>query len=234
MACSFFMIIRTLNFISFSIPIIFFCFRAKSETDKLKELKIRTNFPSSSDNFVINYLENDLESNDENKYKNFFQNYKLTEGQTLYKNSNIKYSYDNLYNVCFGTAIILIIFSAVSFAPFFVFCFCEADEEGIFAGCVGLVSIIVIIFRTIILFILFCVYLGFFVYYKKEFENDFFKLYEEINNNIEQDQFKNYYNSLFELKQDLLIILILKPINIFISICFIILFFDPCRCLWKR
>ena len=78
------------------------------------------------------------------------------------------------------------------------------------------------------MFILFGVYLGFFIYYKVKFETDFFKFYEGINNSNEQTSFKKYYNSLFELKLDLLIIIILEPINFVISLCFVIFHFCPC------
>ena len=93
-----FQTIRTLIFMGLSIAVIIFCFKAKSEINKLKELKIITNFTSSnlSDNWLINYLENELESNEKNKYEEFFNKYNLTSGQTIYNNDNIKYSYNNL------------------------------------------------------------------------------------------------------------------------------------------
>ena len=74
--------IRTLIFIGLSITIIIFCFKANSELNKLKELKIQTYFTSQnlSDNWLINYLENDIESNEVNKYTEFFNKYNLTEG----------------------------------------------------------------------------------------------------------------------------------------------------------
>ena len=127
-----------------------------------------------------------------------------------------------------GTAIILIIFIVASIAPWVLFCICGSDEEGIILGSIEQISIFVIIFRIIVLFILFGVYLGFFIYYKVKFETDFFKCYEGINNSNEQTSFKEYYNSLFELKLDLLIIIILKPINFVISLCFVIFHFYSC------
>ena len=111
----------------------------------------------------INYLENELESNETNKYEEFFNIYYLTSGQTIYNNDNIKHSYDKLYNVCFGTTIILIIFIVPCIVQWFLFCICGNDEEGIFLGCVEKISIFVIIFLIIVLFILFGLYLGFFI-----------------------------------------------------------------------
>ena len=234
--CSPLLTIRTIIFIGLSISIIIFCFKAKSEINKLKELSIKTDFPSQniSDNWLINYLENNIESNETNKYEEFFNKYNLTAGQTIYNNDKIKHSYNHLYNVCFGTAIILMIFILVAIVPWFFIWFCEHDEEGILLDTIGMVSIITVILKIIVLFVLFSVFLGFFIYYKVKFENDFFKFYEEINNNNEKASFKEYYKSLFELKNDLLINIILKPINIFIYLCFAIYYFDPCKCLWRE
>ena len=226
-----FHIIRTLFFLGLSVPIIIFCFKTTSEINKLKELSIETNFTSQKlgDNWLINYLENELESNETNKYEEFFNKYNLTPGQTIYNNDRIKHSYKHLYNVFLATAIILIIFSSFSLfslIPWFLLCFYEDDEH--LPSCadgVGLISSFVIIIRIITQFVLFCVFLGFFIYYKEKFENDFFKFYEEINNSNEQASFKAYYNSLFELKHNLLINIILKPINIFIAVSFVIYFF---------
>ena len=224
-----FLTIRTLFIMGLSVTIIIFCFKTTSEINKLKELSIKTNFTSQKlgDNWLINYLESELESNDTNKYEEFFNKYNLKAGQTVYDNDKIKYSYKHLYNVCLATGIILIIFSSISFIPWFLLCCCEDDQELHLCteGGVGTISSWVIIVRIIIQFILFGVFLGFFIYYKEKFENDFFKFYEEINNSNEQASFKAYYNSLFELKHNLLINIILKPINSFIAVFFVICFF---------
>ena len=220
--------IRTLIFIGLSITIIIFCFKANSELNKLKELKIQTYFTSQnlSDNWLINYLENDIESNEVNKYTEFFNKYNLTEGQTLYNNDTINHSYKHLSNVCLATAILLIILVALSLIPWLLFCIVSIGPEN-FIFLTVYISLYITIFFIIILLIIFFVFLGFFIYYKNHFEKDFFKFFEEINNTNEQTSFKRYYNSLFELKYDLLINMILNPVNI-VSSTFLIIFFFKC------
>ena len=220
--------IRTLIFIGLSITIIIFCFKANSELNKLKELKIQTYFTSQnlSDNWLINYLENDIESNEVNKYTEFFNKYNLTEGQTLYNNDTINHSYKHLSNVCLATAILLIILVALSLIPWLLFCIVSIGPEN-FIFLTVYISLYITIFFIIILLIIFFVFLGFFIYYKNHFEKDFFKFFEEINNTNEQTSFKRYYNSLFELKYDLLINMILNPVNI-ASSAFLIIFFFKC------
>ena len=220
--------IRTLIFIGLSITIIIFCFKANSELNKIKELKIQTNFNSQnlSDNWLINYLENDIESNEVNKYTEFFNKYNLAEGQTLYNNDTINHSYKHLSNVCLATSILLIIFVALSLIPWLLFCIVNIGPENFVFFTVS-ISLYITIFFIIILLIIFFVFLGFFIYYKNHFEKDFFKFFEEINNTNEQTSFKRYYNSLFELKYDLLINMILNPVNI-ASSAFIIIFFFKC------
>ena len=218
--------IRTLIFIGLSITIIIFCFKANSELNKLKELKIQTYFTSQnlSDNWLINYLENDIESNEVNKYTEFFNKYNLAEGQTLYNNDTINHSYKHLSNVCLATSILLIIFVALSLIPWLLFCIVSIGPEN-FIFLTVYISLYITIFFIIILLIIFFVFLGFFIYYKNHFEKDFFKFFEEINNTNEQTSFKRYYNSLFELKYDLLINMILNPVNIASSAFIFILFF---------
>lgn len=228
--------IRDLVFIGISIAVIIFCFNAKSAIVVLESLPIRTNFTSvnSDENWLINYLESEFESNETNKYTEFFKKYNLSPEQTLDDNEDIKYIYNNLYNICFATAIISIILFAPSFMVWGMFCCCENDEEGFMLECLGKIAIFTMKIRVIILFILLSVFLGFFVSYKVKFENDFFDFYNDIKNNKEQTEFKEYYNALFELKFDLLINIILQPINIFIMVWIVIIYYDPCACIWKN
>ena len=84
------------------------------------------------------------------------------------------------------------------------------------------------------MFILFWIYFGFFIGYKKAFENEFFELFANIDNNAIKVQFEKYYISFFDLRNDLFINIILQPIDIFICFCFVLFYFDPYDCLWKK
>ena len=66
--------------------------------------------------------------------------------------------------------------------------------------------------RSVIIFILFGVFLGLFISYKNKFQDDFFNFYSSINNNKEQILFKEYYFALFDLKNNLIINVIILPL----------------------
>ena len=108
------------------------------------------------------------------------------------------------------------------------------DDEDYCIEFLGAVSIYIMIGRDLSLFILLLIYFGLFISYKIAFENDFFELFDNINNNAEKVEFEKYYISFFDLKTDLLINIILQPICIFICFGYVLFYYDPCGCLWKR
>ena len=213
--------------------IIFFCFNIRSNINILEDLKIQTNFIANynNNNFqMINKIDYIYENNEINKYEGFFNKYHLKEGQTLNDNENIKSSFDNLYKLSLALIIILIILLIPSIFPFLLSCLIVKDEEGEIKECVECLSIYTAFGKIVILFILMWVYVGFFISYNNVFQNDFFDFYDSINNRNEQILFKNYYNSLFDLKTDLLINIIFIPINVIYCFLYILFYYDPCKC----
>ena len=73
-------------------------------------------------------------------------------------------------------------------------------------------------------------YFGFFIAYKRHFEKGFFELYDNINNNEVKILFENYYISLFDLKLNYLVNIILQSINLFIGLIYTIIFLNSADC----
>ena len=91
----------------------------------------------------------------------------------------------------------------------FIFAYCKGDSY--YTNFYVIYSHYLSIGRCIEFFILFGILLGFFINYKIKFQDDFFNFYSSINNNEEQVLFKEYYYSLFDLKNYLIVNTILLP-----------------------
>ena len=231
MSCSFplFHGIRTIIFLALTVLIIIFLFLIRANINDLKELKIKINFGSDitndNDHLLLKFLEND----EINKYEEFFNQYNLKEGQSLNDNEDINSSFANIDRLSLAIIIILFILIFISLILYCVMS-CMASGGGREIIYVGIFSSFILIGINIILLILFLIYLGFFIANKNIFENSFFELYESIGNNLEQEKFKNYYNSFFEFRTNSFIVVIVLPINIVIILGYILAFFER-RCL---
>ena len=225
--------IRELLFIGLSVAIIIFFFKIRSDIDALRDLKVKTTFALENTNYY-RILKKKFVNDEINKYEEFFRKYKLKEGQTFKTSAEISDYFNNIYRLSLAIIILLIIFILPSFFPCIGLCLNDPDDEDYFIELLGAVSIYIMIGRCLILFILFLIYLGFFISYKISFENDFFELFDNINKNAEKVEFEKYYISFFDLKTDLLINIILQPICIFICFGYVLFYYDPCGCLWKR
>ena len=227
--------IREILFIGLSVSTIIFCFNIRSNIDTLRDLKVKTKFVPENKNYkILNFIEKALENDETNKYEEFFKKYNLIEGQ-IFSNSELLTGYfNNIYRLSLAIIILLIILILPSFFPCICLCCNEPDKEGFFIEFLGAVSIYIMILRDLILFILFWIYFGFFIGYKNSFENGFFELFDDINNNDIKVGFESHYISFFSLKNDLLVNIILQPICIFICFGYVLFYYDPCGCLWKR
>ena len=72
----------------------------------------------------------------------------------------------------------------------------------------------ILIIRFILLLALLCIFIGFFIAYKKGFENHFFELYDIIDKENEKISLESYYRNIFDLKTFLNINIILLTINV--------------------
>ena len=86
-----------------------------------------------------------------------------------------------------------------SFFPYVCLYFCEYDDEGYLLEFLEWISLFTMFIRGLLLFILFWIYFAFFKSYKNGFENGFFELFDNINNNDIKIEFENYYSSFFDL-----------------------------------
>lgn len=226
--------IRELLFIGLSVAIIIFFFKIRSDIDALRDLKVKTTFALENTNYY-RILKKKFVNDEINKYEEFFRKYKLKEGQTFKTSAEISDYFNNIYRLSLAIIILLIIFILPSVFPCICLaCLKDPDDEDYCIKFLEVVSIYIMIGRDLILFILFLIYLGFFISYKIFFENIFFELFDNINNNAEKIEFEKYYISFFDLKTDLLINIILQPICIFICFGYVLFYYDPCGCLWKR
>ena len=218
-------LILEIAFIILSIITTIYCFFIRSKITELKELKIKTNFESITNNSnirILNYFEDEFENNKTNKYEEFFNKYDLKEGQTCNDNKDIANSLDNLDKISLAIVIILII--SFFFSLFFGLCFIGFAESSVSVsmGFAYICIISALIIRTLIIIILLSVFISYAIGYKNQFENDFFELYNNINNNNEQASFKEYYYTIFNIKEYFIINIIVNPLNILISIVFLI------------
>ena len=227
-------IIRDLLFSILALFIIIYSYKNISNINIIKELEIKTNFIVNNIS-VVNVIENNIlkEENENDKYIDFFNKYGLKEGGKFTNNQNINYSIKRLYGINITNIVLSIILIIPTLAPMILFCVCKQDEEGFMMEFVGMIGIFIMIGRFLLLLILFGIFLGFNISYKNNFENAFFELYNNISDIAEKTQFQNYYQSLFELNNGLLIDTILIPVAAFYSIGFVIFFFDPCGICWK-
>ena len=218
-------LILEIAFIILSIITTIYCFFTRSTISGLGGLIMKTNFESinnSSNILILNYFEDEFENNKTNKYEEFFNKYDLKEGQTFNDNKDLVNSLDNLDKISLAIVIILII--SFFFSLFFGLFFISFAESSVSLG-VGFAYVCIIsalILRTLIIIILLSVFISYAIGYKNQFENDFFELYNNINNNNEQASFKEYYYTIFNIKEYFIINIIVNPLNILISIVFLI------------
>ena len=216
--------IAEILFSCLAIVIIVFSFFMISNINKSEELKIRVNFETITNNkWLLNYLENEIENNETNIYEKFFKKYNLTEGDSLGTNENILSSFKSIYKLDIAIIVLVLILLCLTIIFIIIF-FIGKDTPTPFGYVIILVcSQYLSIGKSVIIFILFGVFLGLFISYKNKFQDDFINFYSSINNNKEQIFFKEYYFVLFDLKNNLIINVIILPLcSLFDLIYFII------------
>ena len=225
-------LIREAIAIAISVLIIISCFKANSSINKINDLAVKTNFTGNNtftQNIYVNiYLE------EKSKIIDFFDQFELKEGQKISNNKSIENYLINIKRLSLAIAIILIILTVFAIAPYILLCFFESDKEGFVIEFVGTIAIFILIFRFIIIFILLAIYVVFEISYQNAFENKFFSFYDnDIDDNIKAI-FKNYYETLFDLKTTFIYNIILLPASLVYIFGFVFFFYDPCACLWKK
>ena len=224
---------REALFIVLAIAITIFTFNTRSYIDTIRDLKVKTHFTVDYENYkVLNVIEKALRNDPINEYEVFFQIYDLYEGNTFSDSSEIENSFTPISRSGLVLIIILIIFIILSFIPFIAAFKIEDDSRDYQNAYPSLAFCIVSTIREVILFLMFLEYFGFFISYEILFENGFFALYDNINNNEVKILFENYYISFFDLKLNFLINIILQSINLFIGLIYTILFLkssDYCK-----
>ena len=220
---------REALFIVLAITITIFSFITRSNIDALRDLKVKTHFTVEYENYkVFNIIEKALRNDPTNEYKEFFKKYDLYEVNTFSDCSEIEKYFAHISRTNLALIIILIIFIILSIITFIASFYIEDNPKDLGYFYLSLAYFIASTIREIIFFILFWIYFAFFIAYKNYFENDFFELYDNINNNDIKILFENYYISFFDLKLNSLVNIILQSISIFIGIIYIILFLKSC------
>ena len=218
-----FNITREVLFIVPAITIIIFSFIIRSNINTLRDLKVKTHFTVEYENYkILNVIKNE--------YEEFFKKYDLSEGKNFSDCKEIEKYFAHIYRASLALIIILIILIILSVISFIFSFYIKDSAMDYGSSYVSLVFFIVSTIRVIIIFILFWIYFSFFIIYKNYFENGFFELYDNINNNDVKIRFENYYISFFDLRSNLLVNIILQSINISIGIIYIILYFISLYC----
>ena len=239
-SCYIIYIVSGLIIMALSISIVVFSFRTKSYANKIKDLKIKTNFTLDyQNNGKLNIFENSILNEEPNQFEEFFIKYNLKEGLTFNENKKIKNSLNNFYRISVTIIVFLII---ISISPICFIC----GRALHYLCCVFSVAygtdipyekyirrlIIEFVVESLIVLILLSIFAGFYISYKNKFQNDFFDFYYTINDYNLQNSFKNYYDSLFDLNNVLILNIIFLPILLFIfiaNILFYCFYSDPCE-----
>ena len=234
-SCYIIYIVSGLIIMGLSISIVVFSFSSISYANKIKDLKIKTNFSSDyQNNGKLNIFENSILNEEPNQFEEFFIKYNLKEGLTFNENKKIKNSLNNFYRISIS---IIVFFIIISISPIYFICNRALD----YFCCVFSVAygtyipyekyirrlIIEFVVGSLIVLILLSIFVEFYISYKNKFQNDFFNFYYTIN---EKNSFKNYYNSLFDLNNVRIIKIIFLPILLFIfiaNILFYCFYLDP-------
>ena len=212
---------REIIFVITTIILVVFSFRIRSDVDNLKELKIKTNFNLDNkideelNNFDFSYFNDEL-----NQVEKFFKRYNLTEGQTFSDNKIINDLYNHFSRTSLALIILTIITACLPCPCTFLAAICNfdvtGDDDGDKYACHKSI-IFFLILRTIIICVCLFIYVGFYVEYKKEFENDFFDF---SNNTIKGEylkkSFDNYYIDLFNLNTHLFVNIIVLSVVLFL------------------
>ena len=217
---------REALFIVLAIAITIFSFDTRSYFDTLRDINVKTHFTIEYENYkVLNVIEKALRNDPTNEYEEFFKKYDLYDGNTTFSDcSKIEKCFTDISRSSLVLIIILIIFIILSLIPFIAAFKIEVilrDYQNVY---LSLAFCIVSTIRVVILFFLFIEYFIFFIGYKILFENGFFELYDNTDNNEVKILFENYYISFFDLKSNFLINIILQSINLFIGIIYVIIF----------
>lgn len=166
---------------------------------------------TNKNNLLLNYLKDEIENNTTNIYEKFFEKYNLTKGDTLGTNEKLLSCFKILYFL--NISIIVLVAFCIGYTNIvmlnFIFACYKRDNFNITFYVTY--SRYLSIGRCIEFFILFGILLEFFINYKIKFQDDFFNFYSSINNNDEQILFKEYYYSLFDLRNYLIVNTILLP-----------------------
>ena len=186
----------------------------------------------------LNIFENSILNEEPNQFEEFFIKYNLKEGLTFNENKKIKNSLNNFYRI---SVAIIVFFIIISISPicficggalhYFCYVFSVAYGTNIPYEKYIRRLIIEFVIGSLIVLILLSIFVVFYISYKNQFQNNFFNFYYTINDNNLQNSFKNYYNFLFDLKNVLIIKIILLPILLFIfiaNILFYCFYLDPC------
>ena len=223
---------REALFIVLAIAITIFTFNTRSYIDTIRDLKVKTHFTIEYENYkILNAIEIALRNDPTNEYEEFFKKYGLYEGNTTFSDcSKIETYFTHISRISLVLIILLIVFIILSFIPFIASFYIEDKTRDYQSVYPSLAFCIVSTIREVILFFLFFEYSRFFSAYKRHFENGFFELYDNINNIVVKILFENYYISLFDLKLNYLVNIILQSINLFIGLIYTIIFLKSCNC----
>ena len=222
---------REALFIVLAIGITIYSFDTRSNIDNLKDKKVITHFAIEYKNYKeLNVIEKALRNDPTNEVEEFFKKYDLYEGNTFSDCTKIETYFTHISRSSLVLIILLIIFIILSFIPFIASIYIEDNSRDYQNVYPSLAFCIASTIREVILFILFFEYFGFVTAYKRHFENDFFELYDNINDDFVKILFEMYYFSFFRLKSNLLINIILQSINLFIGLIYTILFLKSADC----
>ena len=108
-SCYIIYIVSGVIVITLSISIVVFSFRTISYANKIKDLKIKTNFTSDyQNNGKLNIFENSILNEEPNQFEEFFIKYNLKEGLTFDENKKIKNSLNNFYRISVAIIVFII------------------------------------------------------------------------------------------------------------------------------
>ena len=199
--------LREIFYVLILLVAIIFCFFPIITINKLKDIKIKTYFDTNQtlyekNNSYLNFI-NEVE--DTNVYSVFFNKYNLKEDDKLLSSEEIEFPLTIIYRINISNIVFYILVLIPSFSYIVIICkeIKDPNEDGDNGGAFFLTEITFVI-DFIIFLILFSIFLAYLIKYKN-FENDFFDLYNNIKNRNEKKLFKNYYKDIFDLKNNLAI-----------------------------
>jgi hypothetical protein len=199
--------LREIFYVLILLVAIIFCFFPIITINKLKDIKIKTYFDTNQtlyekNNSYLNFI-NEVE--DTNIYSEFFNKYNLKEDDKLLSSEEIEFPSKIIYRINISNIVFYILVLIPSIIYIVIICkeIKDPNEDGDNGAAFFLTGITFII-EFIIFLILFSIFLAYLIKYKN-FENDFFDLYNNIKNRNEKKLFKNYYKDIFDLKNNLAI-----------------------------